>query len=164
MKEWFVYLLISVDIPGLTYVGATVDVAKRLRQHNGEIKGGAKYTKGRKWRRVCFMSNFPDQRAALQFEWKWKQLTKTMRCGKTAFDKRVLALQKLIRSGKSTKSSVPFNALMLHVEDFNICLMKSFTGICECKFSFPTNFTSIFILALLFVYCNQPFFFERKHK
>ena len=35
---FFVYLLLSSD--DSTYVGATVDLDRRLRQHNKEIKGG----------------------------------------------------------------------------------------------------------------------------
>ena len=38
----FVYLLVSTS--GSTYVGATVDLTRRLRQHNKEIKGGAHAT------------------------------------------------------------------------------------------------------------------------
>jgi len=38
----FVYLLVSSD--NATYVGATVDIERRLRQHNKEIKGGAHAT------------------------------------------------------------------------------------------------------------------------
>jgi predicted GIY-YIG superfamily endonuclease len=38
-KQFFVYLLESTNQS--TYVGATVDLTKRLRQHNKEIKGGA---------------------------------------------------------------------------------------------------------------------------
>jgi len=41
-KPWFVYLLVAED--GATYVGATVDLEHRLRQHNGQIGGGAKAT------------------------------------------------------------------------------------------------------------------------
>jgi predicted GIY-YIG superfamily endonuclease len=48
--SWFVYVLLSAD-KGRTYVGITTDVARRLRQHNGEIVGGAKYTRAhRPWR------------------------------------------------------------------------------------------------------------------
>ena len=39
----FVYLLESSD--KATYVGATVDLNRRLRQHNCELKGGAIATK-----------------------------------------------------------------------------------------------------------------------
>ena len=75
MKKYFVYLLESTN--HLTYVGATVDLNKRLRQHNGEIKGGAKATtmkvkKGEKWRRVCYIEGFPNWSECLKFEWAWK--------------------------------------------------------------------------------------------
>ena len=39
---FYVYLLLSTK--GTTYVGATVNLARRLRQHNRELKGGAKLT------------------------------------------------------------------------------------------------------------------------
>ena len=38
----FVYLLQSSD--GATYVGATVNLERRLRQHNKELVGGARAT------------------------------------------------------------------------------------------------------------------------
>ena len=41
-KKAYVYLLESSD--QATYVGATVDPDRRLRQHNKEIKGGAHLT------------------------------------------------------------------------------------------------------------------------
>ena len=70
--SFYVYLLECTS--GATYVGATVDLERRLRQHNKEIKGGAKATgakvaKGETWKRVCYVENFPDWSAALQFEW-----------------------------------------------------------------------------------------------
>lgn len=72
---WSCYMLASLD-GRKTYVGATVDPARRLRQHNGEISGGARATKGRAWRRVFLVSGFEDERAALRFEWRWKFLTR----------------------------------------------------------------------------------------
>jgi len=33
---------------GTLYTGSTVDMAKRLREHNGILKNGAKYTRGRR--------------------------------------------------------------------------------------------------------------------
>lgn len=46
---WFVYVLVSRA--GRTYVGIARDVARRLRQHNGELAGGARATRpGRPWR------------------------------------------------------------------------------------------------------------------
>jgi len=45
----------------------------RLRQHNGEIKEGARYTRGKSWRVLCYVSGFENMRQALQFEWKSKR-------------------------------------------------------------------------------------------
>jgi predicted GIY-YIG superfamily endonuclease len=46
---WFVYVLVSRT--GRTYVGVTTDMVRRLRQHNGELAGGARATRaGRPWR------------------------------------------------------------------------------------------------------------------
>ena len=45
---WFVYVLVSTG--GRTYVGIATDVARRLREHNGELAGGARATRGhRPW-------------------------------------------------------------------------------------------------------------------
>ena len=71
----YVYLLLSTD--NCTYVGATVDLNRRIRQHNKEIKGGAfatgkKVDKGEIWIRVAHIAGFPDWQATLQFEWRWK--------------------------------------------------------------------------------------------
>lgn len=88
------------------------DPDRRLRQHNGEIKGGARYTVSRsghhKWTRVCCVGGFPDKIAALQFEWKWKRLTRSF-TGPNALYKRMAALSELLKLEKPTKKSVPFD-------------------------------------------------------
>jgi len=109
-KPSFVYLLVSTT--GATYVGATVDLNRRLRQHNKEITGGAHATgsrvsNGETWRRHCYVSGFPDWRAALQFEWRWKQLSRKHKKGKP-LDKRMLALNELCALERSTTAAVPY--------------------------------------------------------
>jgi len=49
---------------------------KRLRAHNGEIKGGAKYTtsKGSGWKHICIISGFPTKIESMQFEWALKHV------------------------------------------------------------------------------------------
>lgn len=54
--RWFVYLVRCAD--DSLYTGVTTDLARRLRQHNGEIVGGAGYTRGRRpvdlvWSEAC---------------------------------------------------------------------------------------------------------------
>ena len=74
-KEWYVYLLATVQPPTKTYVGATVDPDRRLRQHNGALKGGARATSRVPggWYRVCYLKGFESKREALRFEWWWKR-------------------------------------------------------------------------------------------
>lgn len=55
-----------------TYAGFTTDFAHRLRQHNGELTGGARSTgcaRGR-WELVVLLTGFPSARAARQLEWR----------------------------------------------------------------------------------------------
>ena len=110
IKMWLCYCLLRAD-SGASYVGATVDMKHRFRQHNCEIKGGAKYTSaavkaGHTWKILCTVSGFPNERAALQFEWKWKALT--AKKSKRPADKRIDAVINLLNSERSTSTSEPF--------------------------------------------------------
>jgi len=47
--QWVVYVLVSAD-RRRTYVGITLDLERRLAQHNGTLPGGARSTRqGRPW-------------------------------------------------------------------------------------------------------------------
>ena len=73
ISEYVCYLLKS-KICNRTYIGCTNNFKKRIRQHNGEIKGGAKYTNSnRPWIPVCIISGFSDKSQALCFEWRIKR-------------------------------------------------------------------------------------------
>ena len=81
-KHYYVYILESSD-KAATYVGATVYLVHRLRQQNKELAGGAhatsvKVAQGSSWHRVCHVEGFPDWSAALQFEWRLKQLSRKL--------------------------------------------------------------------------------------
>lgn len=57
-----------------SYIGFTVDIQHRLRQHRGERKGGAKYTKTMKdIQLVAVISGFPTMKKALSYEWHAKR-------------------------------------------------------------------------------------------
>lgn len=66
-SEWYVYLITDGR---RTYVGATTCVRRRLRQHNREIKGGARATKASagKWKIVCYLQGFQTRREAYRWE------------------------------------------------------------------------------------------------
>ncbi len=71
-SDWFVYLLRCAD--GTLYTGVATDTARRLREHNGELAGGARYTRGRRpvellWRERCL-----SRAAALRREAALKKL------------------------------------------------------------------------------------------
>ena len=73
MDKWSCYI---IENKGYTYIGVSNDVDKRLRAHNGELKGGAKYTtgKGPGWKHVCIVHGFPTKIESMQFEWAWKHV------------------------------------------------------------------------------------------
>ncbi len=102
---------------GKTYVGFTTDVEKRLRQHNGEIKGGAKATKGYQWVRILVVTGFPTQKSALQFEWKWKYLTRKAK-GSSAVERRCNALLELLHNAVLFSSFE--NPLLILLEDSHL--------------------------------------------
>ena len=69
---WWVYTLASTTRK-TTYTGATTDVQRRLRQHNGELKGGAKATRmGRPWVLLETLGPFPNQSEAQRAEYQVK--------------------------------------------------------------------------------------------
>ena len=125
----FVYLLMCTD--NSTYIGATVNLERRLRQHNKEIKGGAhatgiKVQAGKTWTRVCYISGFPDWSAALQFEWRWKQLSRKLANSLFPLERRMIALQNLLALDKPTTKAIDYtewdNKPQVHIEErVDIC-------------------------------------------
>jgi len=67
-----------------TYVGFTVSPARRIRQHNRELEGGAAATDANKpWEMLCVLHGFSSASSALSFEWAWQHAyssAKTREC------------------------------------------------------------------------------------
>ena len=106
----YVYLL---ECDGTTYVGATVNLNHRLRQHNGIIKGGAhatsmKVKQGKSWRRICHISGFPNWQAALQFEWRWKQVSRKYLSMRNPLARRATALHQILAMERPTSKAMAF--------------------------------------------------------
>lgn len=67
-----VYILRSTVRHSSLYIGSTPHPPRRLKQHNGQAKGGAARTSRntlRPWEMVGLVSGFPGSVAALKFEY-----------------------------------------------------------------------------------------------
>ena len=101
---------------GKTYIGATIDVERRLRQHNKDIKGGARATgiqvaQGNIWKRACYITGIPEWRSALQIEWRWKQLGRTQcKHVRNPILRRLHSLKRLLELEKPTDAAIPYDA------------------------------------------------------
>jgi predicted GIY-YIG superfamily endonuclease len=114
---WYCYILQSLDKfhSNRTYVGKTNNPQRRLRQHNGEIKGGAKYTKAyRPYQIVCLIEGFTTERDALRFEWHLKHI-KTSTKNRGVF-RRADALKALLTSSWLS-IHIPYTTLHIYVHD-----------------------------------------------
>ncbi len=73
---WYCYILRNKlsQYKNLTYNGSTNDPVRRLRQHNEEISGGARFThgKGGAWEIYALISGFEDHVNTLSCEWRIK--------------------------------------------------------------------------------------------
>ena len=92
---WYCYLLVS-DSNKNTYVGVTTNIFRRLRQHNGYLKGGAKRTRSnRPWYLFAY-AHLNDRCSALRCEYKLKKVN--------GFEKRLKLLREIC-----AKNSVTLN-------------------------------------------------------
>lgn len=76
---WSCYILRSLDMnyPNYTYIGITNNHERRLRQHNGELFGGAKYTRSKRpYKIYCMITGFKTKSEALKYEYRIKHPSK----------------------------------------------------------------------------------------
>lgn len=73
-ESWSVYLLQCSD--GSFYTGVTTDLARRVRQHNGEIVGGANYTRGRRPVVLAWYEECENRSLAQQCEHSVRRLSR----------------------------------------------------------------------------------------
>jgi putative endonuclease len=73
-NNWLIYILVCRD--GSLYCGITNNLEKRLKQHKGEIKGGAKYTHSHWPCKLVYEEKSANRSEALQREVIIKKMSK----------------------------------------------------------------------------------------
>jgi len=117
-EKWYCYILRNKNpkYSYLTYNGSTNNPKRRLRQHNEEISGGAKYTHGRGggWEIYCLLTGFPDHKNALSCEWRIKHTLGKPRmkrpkehCGPNG---RIVAMNDILKLEKWTQQCTCLNS------------------------------------------------------
>lgn len=134
---FFCYILSSLNEKYLngTYIGFTDDPLHRIRQHNGEIKGGAKFTKRRKpWKLILVISNFPNKIAALKFEWAWQNPF----CSN--FIKEDIEDKIIIPKMNKKKLQNYYNSLKFKIEVLNVLINSKVFGRINLNINIFDNF------------------------
>jgi len=101
-NNYIIYLLYNTN-SNYTYVGITNNPNRRIRQHNGELAGGAKYTKLKKgegeWKYFGWIQakeeNILEKRLALSLE-KKIQIHSRKTKGKTPIERRINTINKFL--------------------------------------------------------------------
>ena len=76
-KDWFVYIVECSDKS--LYTGITVDVGRRVLEHNTSNKG-AKYTRSRRPVRLVYCETHMDRSLASKREYSIKKLSRENKC------------------------------------------------------------------------------------
>jgi putative endonuclease len=71
---WFLYMVRTAT--GQLYTGISTDPARRLRQHQGELSGGAKALRGKGPLRLVYQQIMANRAEASKAEYQLKQLSK----------------------------------------------------------------------------------------
>ena len=109
--KYFVYLLKS-EVSNRTYIGYTIDIKKRLEQHNGLRSGGAKRTRDfRPWKVVLYVS-FEFERTAMQYEFCIQHTKKIRRTSGIA---NKIKIMKSLLSQEKICSTAPLNCELKRV-------------------------------------------------
>ncbi len=73
-NTWIVYLLRCAD--DSLYCGITNNLEKRIKQHNGELVGGAKYTRANGPCELVYQEKSKDRSDASKREYEIKSMTR----------------------------------------------------------------------------------------
>jgi putative endonuclease len=82
MKPWYVYIVRCRD--NSLYTGVTIDISRRLDEHNHDNRLGAKYTRSRRPVKLIYQCQFSSRAEACRFEYRIKAMTKQQKLGLAA--------------------------------------------------------------------------------
>ena len=138
MDKWYCYILKNDTHVGKTYNGSTNNIKRRLRQHNGEIIGGAKYTKNYgngNWYVYFLMTGFVNHNNCLQAEWKIKHPNnkKIMPKKYNSYDGRINGVNEIIKLDKWTSNSTINN----YDIEYEIFIIKEYAHLLH---DYPDNY------------------------
>lgn len=115
-KPWYVYgLEWRGEGRAAHYIGATVDRARRLRQHNGELVGGARRTARKHqssgtWSMVISAGPFATERLGLQVEWAVKRALRLCVREPHGLPRLTAAFTKVLTAKSATRLAEPWPA------------------------------------------------------
>jgi predicted GIY-YIG superfamily endonuclease len=107
-RNYLVYCIRASASSERTYVGCTNNWKRRLRQHCGIIKGGARFTRGTSTWRPIFHVQGLTKREALQLEWAIKHRRHP---GVAGVRGRWLTLQGLMKRDRWTRNAPPLKEI-----------------------------------------------------
>jgi putative endonuclease len=71
---WYVYVVKCKD--STYYTGITTNIERRVRQHNGLLAGGARYTSARRPVELAYLEQAQDRSVASKREYQVRKLTR----------------------------------------------------------------------------------------
>lgn len=138
-KSHYCYILQQIGKPHLcNYVGYTVNYERRLRQHNGVIKGGARFTKNRgPWEFLVVMTcDSWNNIRGLQVEWLVKHPTRKIKRPVCFFGSagRIRSLVEIVKRVPATE------ALTMYIHPAYVEMAKSLVFATPVSFIYDLQF------------------------
>ncbi|CAG8002194.1 unnamed protein product [Penicillium olsonii] len=122
------YLLRSTVRHASLYIGSTPNPIRRLSQHNGVAKGGAKRTardKLRPWEMSLVVEGFMSRVGALQFEWAWQHPEKSRHLEPDEQSQAKVNIDPKTGKPKAKPRSRARRSLTAHLEDLHSLLRST---------------------------------------
>lgn len=125
--SWYCYIIKSTT-SNKTYNGSTNDPIRRLRQHNGEICGGAYRTKtGRPWEYYALLKGMPNHINCLSCEWRirYPNNRRKKEAKYRGVNGRIVGLNEVLKLDRWTKQCQTFNKEM----ELELWIQKGYDGL-----------------------------------